>query len=492
MIEHLPILMVVIPMIAAVLCSIMPSGRWAWLITVSSSIAIFTGALGLLALTQSQEVISYAIGGWEAPWGIEYRIDTVNAMLLVIISGISTIVGFYAYASVNQEIQPDLQKFFYSAYLLCVTGLLGISATADAFNVFVFLEISSLATYALVAMGKDRRALTAAYRYLIMGTIGATFILLGIGFMYIMTGTLNMADLAAKIPEVAHTKTIRAACAFLTVGLGIKMAIFPLHRWMPNAYSFAPSAVSALISGTATKVALYLLLRFFYSIFGPTLSFSEMNLDRILIPLSLVAIVAASITAIYKLNLKRLLAYSSVAQIGYITLCFSLYSQNGLTAGLLHMFNHALIKCSLFMVAGCIMYRLGTARISEMHGLAKEMPWTFAAFALSGLSIIGVPLTVGFVSKWHLLIALHAEGYYAVMVLMLITSLLAVIYIWKVIEAAYLKPKSEDQAPIKEAPWALLAPTYIMVLLNIYFGVHTDLTISTAQRAAELLIGGTW
>ena len=161
-----------------------------------------------------------------------------------------------------------------------MTGLLGIAVTGDIFNVFVFLEISSLSAYALIALGKDRRALTAAYQYLIMGSVGATFIVIGIGLMYGMTGTLNMADLAERIPAVAATRTIPVAFAFLAVGISLKLALFPLHLWLPSAYAYAPSAVTAFIASTATKVAVYMLLRFFFTIFGARSRFDVMQLDR--------------------------------------------------------------------------------------------------------------------------------------------------------------------------------------------------------------------
>ena len=192
--------------------------------------------------------------GWPAPWGIELRIDLLNALLLLIISAISTVVLYAADVSIRQEIPADRHTLFYILYLLCLAGNLGIAATGDAFNVFVFLEISSLSAYALIALGKDRRALWASYQYLIMGTIGATFILIGIGLMYQMTGTLNMEDLSKRLPEVEQTRTVFTAFAFVIVGICLKLAMFPLHLWLPNAYTYAPSVVTAFLAATATKV----------------------------------------------------------------------------------------------------------------------------------------------------------------------------------------------------------------------------------------------
>ena len=191
-------------------------------------------------------------------------------------------------------------SLFYTAWMLCLTGLLGITITGDAFNVFVFLEISSLSSYVLISLGSERRALIASLRYLVMGTIGATFIVLGVGLLYVMTGTLNMVDLAERLAAVEDTRTVKVAFVFLTVGIGIKMALFPLHAWLPNAYAYAPSAVSAFLAGSATKVAVYVWLRFFFTIFGADFALDSMSMDLVLLPLALMAIVVASTIAVFQ------------------------------------------------------------------------------------------------------------------------------------------------------------------------------------------------
>ena len=431
----------------------------------------------------------YELGGWPAPWGIEYRIDLLNAFVLLLVAATAVVTLLFAHDSVADEVAVGKQPLFYAAFCLCLAGLLGIAATNDAFNVFVFLEISSLSTYALIALGRNRRALLASYQYLIMGTLGATFILIGIGLLYAMTGTLNMTDLAERIPPVATSRTVQAAFAFLTVGISLKLALFPLHLWLPNAYAYAPSVVTAFLAGTATKVAVYLLLRFFFSVFGAEFSFEIMQLDALLLPLALVAIFSSSLVAIFQVNVKRLLAYSSVAQIGYMILAISFVSVNGLTAGILHIFNHALMKGALFLALGCIVYRTGSVHIERLCGLGKRMPWTMAAFVVGGLSLIGTPLTAGFISKWYLILAALEQGSWWVAVLVLISSLLALIYVWRVVEVAYFRPPLEDHIAAREAPLSLLLPTWLLVVANVYFGLDTRLTTGAAGFAAQQLLG---
>ena len=489
MAEHYPILQVVVPLIAAPLCVFLRNGRAAWGLAVLASWSALGLSLALLGRVMSSGVISYAIGAWAPPIGIEYRVDIVHARVLVIVSGIGALVAPYALAGAEREIEARRISLFYSAYLLCLSGLLGIAITGDVFNVFVFLEISSLSAYALISLGQDRRALTSAFRYLVMGSVGATFIVIGIGLLYSMTGTLNMADLAVLLPDVWESRTVKVAYGFLAVGFCLKLALFPLHLWLPNAYTYAPSPVTAFMASTATKVAVYMLLRFFLTVFGAAFSFDVMALDRVLMPLALTAIVSMSLVAIFQVNVKRLLAYSSVAQVGYMILGLSFATVTGLTATLLHLFNHALMKGALFMAMGCVMYRIGSVRIEAMAGLGRRMPATMAAFVAGGLSLVGVPLTVGFVSKWFLILGALERGWWPVAVLVLLTSLMALVYVWRVVEVAYFREFSGDEAT-REAPWTLLWPTWALVILNLYFGIDAGRTAGIAEQAAQVLMAG--
>ena len=490
MTHHFPVLLVLVPLLAAPVCALVRHARVAWFIALAAIWSSFGIALSLLGRVYAEGVISYELGGWVAPYGIEYRIDLLNAFVVVIVTAIGAVVTPYALQSVERELRESDLALFYSAFVLCFTGLLGIAVTGDVFNVFVFLEVSSLSAYALIGMGQDRRALKASFQYLIMGAVGATFIVIGIGMMYVMTGTLNMADLAERLPEVGANRTIPVAFAFLTVGISLKLALFPLHLWLPNAYTYAPSAVTAFIASTATKVAVYMLLRFFFTVFGPTFSFEVMQLDMVLLPLALVAIFSMSLVAIFQRNIKRMMAYSSVAQIGYMVLGISMASVTGLTAGILHLFNHAMMKGALFLALGCVMYRIGSVDIEAMRGLGKRMPWTMAAFVGAGLSLIGVPLTVGFISKWYLIQGALERGWWPVAALVLLTSLMAVVYIWKVVEVAYFEEFPGDQDhPIDEAPLGLLVPTWVLVAASFYFGIDASFTTNAAGAAARSLLG---
>jgi len=486
---HLPALQVVLPLLAAPICVIFRRSYPAWILSLLVSWACFGIAANLLGQVLTGDPISYFMGDWPAPWGIEYRVDVLAAFVLLIVSGIGAVIMFFAPGSISKEIPEDRAYLFYTMYLLTLAGLLGMAITGDMFNLFVFLEISSLATYVMISLGQSRQAMSAAFRYLILGTVGATFYVIGVGYMYQMTGTLNMADLAQRLPEVAETRTILVAIGFLTIGIALKVGMFPIHTWLPNAYAYAPSVVTAFLAATATKVAIYVLLRVYFTVFGVE-AIAGFPLDEGILILGLVAIVAMSAVAIFQSDVKRLLAYSSVAQVGYIVIGISLLTTVGIAASIIHVFNHALMKAALFLVLGCVFYRVGSVNVKDMAGLGRAMPLTMAAFVLAGLSLVGVPLTVGFVSKWYLVVASIEKEYWIVVALILFSSLLAVIYFWKVVEVAYFTPREDGAAQVTEAPAVMLIPMWILVGANIFFGINTDLTVTSAMSAAQALIGG--
>ena len=495
---HLTALQVIVPLLGAPLVALLRVKGLAWAAATSISVMAFVIAINLVGGVLNGENTPYLMGSWPAPYGIELSIDSFSAIILLIVTGASSLALLGGRASIDDEIEEQRQPLFYGAWLLALAGLIGIVVTADAFNIFVFMEISSLASYVLIAGGPNRQALPSVFKYLVMGTVGATFYLIGVGMIYMMTGTLNLADMAVRISDVTDTTPVLVAAGFITVGLALKAAVFPLHAWLPNAYTFAPNVVTVFLAACATKVALYVLIRFDFLVFQANLSDHSIQFSSFLLPLSVLAIVIASGYAMFQQNLKKILAYSSVAQIGYIVLGASLVSVAGLTASGIHIFNHALAKGALFLAVAGLATRLSSLQLDDLAGAAKAMPWTMAAFVGAGLSLIGVPGTAGFISKWFLITAVLQKGTIGVIlvVVIVLSSLMAVVYIWRVIEAAYFKTPKQDGATsetetVKEAPFELLVMVWAAVAANVYFGLNSQLTSSLASNAAELLIGGT-
>ena len=489
LIKNLPIIVVLCPLMTSLLVVLIPNIFFSWGLTTLSTFLTFLFSILLYQEIQIHSNISYALGKWMPPIGIEYIIDKVAIIPVIIISGISFIATIFAYKIMPEEIEKKSISKVYSLWLLAIAGLLGLVTTGDAFNLFVFLEISSLASVALVAMGaqKDKQALVAAYNYLIIGAVGATLYVIGVGLLYGISGTLNLADLTSRISDLSNNKALIAGFVFMIIGIMVKAAVFPLHIWLPRAYAYAPSAVSVLLAATATKASLYILARILFAVFENSENLINNTLVFVILPLSIIAMFAGTIMAIYEKDIKRLLAHSSVAQIGYITLAFAIGTKASIAAGFVHMFNHALIKGGLFIAITSISFYIKKrVTINNLSGLGRAMPITFFCFVLCSLSLAGLPLTAGFISKLYLIKAsISADGIW-IAILILISSALSVVYLWKMIEIMWMR--EGEKIVINENPKIYLS-LIIITFLNIYFGLDASLVVNGSFEAAEKLIG---
>ena len=491
--SHLPVLQVILPLFGALITAFMRRGSSAWSVTLIVSWALPVMAANMLwQVMTSDPIISYHMGGWAPPFGIEYRVDKLGAFILFVVSLMGAVTLPFARRSVEHEVAKHNQAWYYTMYLMCLAGLLGITITGDAFNAFVFLEISSLATYVLIAMGPHRRSLLAAYQYLIMGTIGASLYVIGIGGLYLATGSLNFADISTRLGEASgdQMRTILMSMAFVVTGVSLKLALFPLHVWLPNAYAYAPSFATSFLAGTATKVAICLLLRLLFTVYGAAIAFETLPVKEVFLVLSVAAMFVASFAAVFEQNVKRMLAYSSVAQVGYITLGIALANQAGLTGSMAHIFNHAIMKTALFLALGAVAYQAGVMRLRDLSGIGRRMPLTMAAFVIAGLGLMGVPGTAGFISKWYLAVGAIDAGMTPLVFLIVASSLIAVVYIGRVVEVAYFREPSTAVSEAKDPPWSMLAPLLVLAVATIYLGIDTRLTAGVASSVAEALLGG--
>jgi len=493
--QHAPVLLVVVPLILSPVAAVMPNGRIAWVIALIGVAFTVLMLPPLFAGVQADAVMSYALGGWAAPLGIEYRVDALNLPILALVGIIGFLCTLYALPSVADEVDEGKRAIFYATFLVCFAGLLGVAVTGDAFNVFVFVEISSLSTYGLIAMGagRDRRALTASYNYLVLGTIGATFFVIGVGFLYMATGTLNMADMARVLAENGHDRVTQAGFAFIVVGLGLKAAMFPLHVWLPNAYAFAPNFVTAFLASTATKVAFYALIRFLFSVYHPDVTFVDLSSTWVFAVVGTIAMIVASVQAVFQTDARRVLAYSSVAQVGYMMLGLGIGSADGLAAGLLHLMNHAMMKGALFMALGAFALNYGVSRVKDLAGMGKSMPATSVAFTFGGLSLVGVPLTIGFTSKWYLILAALENGWWWAVAALILSSLLALAYVARLLMPIWFEnaPTHGGAVPkVQRVPWLMAVPMGILALANIYFFFHAAPIVNLARGAANAVMGG--
>ena len=442
---------------------------------VASGMAFITALyVAAMVVVSGQPVVHY-LGGWRPPWGIEFHVDYLSAVMAVLITSLSFLVLLFSKEALGERL-TQRSHFYYALYLLFTMGMTGMSMTGDLFNLYVFLEVTALTGYALVAVG-DPEAPFAAFRYIVVGTLGASFYLLGLAYLYGMTGSLNFIDVARRLQAYHDSRTAMVALAFLLTGFGIKAALFPLHTWLPDAYSYSPNVTTAFMAAVGTKVGAYGIFRVLYTIYQIGSWPQHLPITSIMGWLAAAGIIVGSVLAIAQTDLKRMLAYSSVSQIGYILLGFSLVNAAGITGAVLHIINHAFMKACLFMVSGAVVLRLGHRDIRRFAGLGKQMPVAMAAFTIAALSMVGLPPTAGFFSKWYLVLGALRAGKWPFVVIILVSSLLNAVYFFRILERVYftkrLEPTPSDIHPseIRPLPASIVAPLSITAVGILVLGL---------------------
>ncbi len=449
---------------------------------------------GLVHLWGGGEPIRYAMGNWLPPIGIEFVFDTLAAYMVSIILFVGALVVIFAPRSLALE-APGKEGLAWPAMALVLAGLTGMCLTGDLFNLYVFLEIAALAAYALLAIGSAAGAV-ATFRYLLIGAVGGGFYLIGVAFLYFSAGTLNMADLALHLPELVDSRAVQAAGVFMIAGLAIKMALFPFHFWLPDVYTHAPSPVAGLIAPVMTKVSAYAIIRLFLDVFPPGFFTEGMPLLAVLGWVSAAGIIYGSVLAIGQQDYRRMLAYSSVGQLGYIGLGVAMANPLGMIGALLHVLNHALMKALLFLVGGIVRFRTGRGRIPGYEGLGRKMPWTMGAFTIGALAMVGIPPTAGFFSKWYLLLGAADAGAWTWFAVIVASSLLSAIYFFRVLEMVWRNPDldsaSEDPEPVPEGttPPSLFAPTAVLAVAIMVAGLLNVAIIRALLERVAVPLGG--
>lgn len=450
----------------------------------------FAAALVVFLQVLSGGGFRYVVGNWLAPYGIELSVDHLGSLMQLLISGVALTASVSAVKSVAHDLE-DRQHLFFTLYLILIAGLHGLVLTADAFNVYVLLEIASITAYGLIALGKGR-AVVSSFNYVIMGSTGACFYLLGIGYLYILTGTLNMADLARIIPTLESGAALATAFSFCIVGLWIKMAFFPLHIWLPNAYSDMPDGAAVLVAPLMTKVTIYLMIRFMFSIFSPAYEFIQhAGVQQIVVGVAAVGIVCASAMALGQKNLRRMLTYLIIAEVGYMVGGVWLANAQGMTGAILHIVNDALMTLCLFLAVSAIAYRTGGLDFEQLGGLYRRMPVTMAAFTVGALSMIGVPPTCGFFSKWYLILGGIEAGQWLYVGALIFSSLVNAVLFFRIIEIAYFRTPQAEHAShghevdtLQEAPAAMLQPLVLAAASLIGVGLATGPLVQHVIRIA--------
>lgn len=489
---NLPVFLVILPLFLAFILPIF--ARRVRLVEglVISTEAIWllgAGYLASMVLLGQDLPIIYSMGGWSAPWGIELKVGSLAALFLLLVSSVSLAIALFARGNLAEEIgAKERITRFYVLLLLFAGAMAGMAVTNDLFNVFVLVEVATLSSCALVSARNHPRAAEAAFRYLILASIGSAFIMGGIGYIYMVTGHLNMGFAHVELAKIwqASPHVIWMAMAFTLVGFGVKSGLFPLHIWLPDAHSIAPSPASASLSGLAVKGYIICFIKFTYTVFGPGLM-QEFYMDRILVLLGMLAVVIGSIFALTQDEIKRRLAYSTVAQVGYLFLGLGLINLRGLTGSLFYMVSHGIIKSALFLAAGAIIAASGKDRVSQLAGIGKRMPITMGVFSVASLGLIGIPLFSGFVGKWYLLLGSLEAGNILAALVIILGSVLAAAYLLPIVRIAYFEPATGEDFtdPGLTQKIALILLALAIIVLGTIPGPILELA---GRAASELLI----
>jgi len=486
MISNLPIILYLVPFLAALVTAAV-----GWYIrgaarTIAVGALALTAALGVVVLIRvmTEGTLHTHLGGWAPPMGIELVVDRLSGLMAVIIGvvGLLTVVG-----SMGQVIEelPGRETLYYSCILLVTAGMMGIVVTGDLFNLFVHLEVASLAAYALVAAG-GRGAPRAAMAYLIIGSVGASLYLLGVGFLYAATGTLNMADAAGRV-GAAEPRLVLVGTLLIVAGLGTKMALFPLHTWMPAAYQLAPGAAASFMAPLFTKISAYALIRVLFWVHGEELLRVNAALE-ILAWAGAIAIVAGGALAFVQSDLRRMLVYSSIAQVGIVALGVGMANQAGMTGAVLHIASDALMKGVLFLAAGVALLRFGVSRVDDLNRLRGRAPWTAAAVAVAGLSLVGVPPLSGFFGKWYVLSATIQEGRWVFAAAVALGSLATIGYVFRILERLYFAERVEGSTVREGSPLAVGACVALAVAV-VLLGLGNESVVTSLVLPALPQVG---
>lgn len=437
MIAHLPVLIVVIPVVCACLCAITEFTRFKPYVLIAGLAMAFAFAASIACLLETvySGPFLYNLGGWKGPIGIVFYVDELGSLMLVFVAGVSF---FNLMATPLAEVRKlKHPASFYALFLMFVAGLMGILVTADLFNLYVLLEIASLTVYAMIASGRERRATFASLNYLFIGSIGASLYLLGVGYIYLITGSLNMFDVLTKISNIHNSQTIYLAFAICMLGLFVKMAQFPFHTWLPRAYGHNQASITTLMAPLSTKVMVYVMIHLTLNVFTLEYDFGLPFFKSALTWVVAAGIMFASVMALYQKTLRSMFAFIIVAEVGYMVGGFWCNNPMSMAGAILHMLNDVLMTGVLFLCASMIYTALQADRPQDLKQLFIKMPVTMGCLVVGALAVIGIPPFCGFFSKFYLIQGAFQSGHYEMVAALIFSSLMVVALFFRLFEKAW-------------------------------------------------------
>ena len=492
MIEQLPIINLMLFLLTALAIPLFKKKAfkvtlWIGFIVLLS---VLISSVVLMLYVQETGVFYYHFGQHDRLVGIELRIDSYATLFTTLIVGLTLLIYVYSCGDATEGIAENEYGRYYILLFILMFSMFGIIYTNDLFNTYVFMEILAITTCSIISIKRKKENYTASFRYVMLNEVGSLSYLFGVALIYMITGYTNIELVHEAIRDVwqLYPANIMTAVGFMVVGIGIKAAIFPFHIWLPDAHSHAPSSSSAILSAIVVKVYLLILIKILYRVFGSDV-LNALNIPQVIIIVAGMGMIAGSFFALAQKDIKRMLGYSSVAQIGYILLGIGFMTHLGLTSAFYHIISHGLMKAALFLSVGAIIYVKHVRRVDHMDGIGKIMPIVFAVFSIAALGMIGIPLTSGFLSKFYLGMASLEQGQWIFIIVIIISGLLNAMYYLPIMISGFLKGVEPDlTVTSKRIPKTMLYPIVILGMLILLIGIYPSIILDWIELAANQLI----
>jgi multicomponent Na+:H+ antiporter subunit D len=472
-IQSIPLGILLILFLTAFAMPLIRNNKAIKILSLSSGVVAAVMSIISLLFILNDGPYFYRIGHFDAPVGIEFRIGIIEGMMAVLFTFVTLMVVWYSIYSIDKEINKTRVPLYYLLINILVGSLLGVIYTNDIFNAFVFIEVGTLASCGIIVVKDKKENIMATMKYLIMSCLGSGLVLMGIAYIYSMTGQLNMSYIHREIMNVypQYPRAILISLGLFTIGLGVKSAMFPLHNWLPDAHSSAPSSSSALLSSLVLKAFALLLIKVLYRVFGSEI-IMQYQILRVILILGSLGMIMGSVLAIFQKDIKRVIAYSTVAQMGYIFMGIGLGTELGLVVAIFHIIGHAVTKSALFLSVGSIIEQTGHKNLQKLRGIGHEMPVILSLFSIGALSMIGIPMLPGFVSKWNFSLVAIGQEELALIGVILISSLLNAVYYFPIIVNGFFGDENlegrviiTDRKPLRE-----LFPIIVLTIVMFFLG----------------------
>lgn len=484
MIKSLPLISILILFITSFVMPLIKNKSIVKAISLVSMSTVFILSSIIFVFVKNSEAYVYNVGHFGAPVGIEFYVGNIEVLLATVFTFVAVMITWFSIYSIDGDVKESRISLYYLLVNILIASILGLLYTNDIFNAFVFVEIGTIASCGIIVVKDKKENIKATLKYLIMSSLGSGLLLMGIAFLYSITGQLNLTYMHEALIKVYenYPNAILISLGIFTIGIGVKAAMFPLHSWLPDAHSSAPTSSSAILSSLVLKGYVYLLIKIFYRVFGLDIV-TQFPVLRIILILGSLGMIMGSIFAIFQKELKRVIAYSSVAQMGYIFFGIGLGTELGFTIAIFHMIGHAVTKSALFLISGAIIHNSGHKNVEDLKGIGKEMPLCLFLFLMCALSMVGIPVLPGFVSKWYLALATIETGELIFIIVILASSLLNAVYYFPIIINGFFgEDNLKDKVyKSKEKKLKEMIPVILLVLSMIFVGMVSKNIISIIE-----------